>query len=254
MASKLKAQPLRAIISDVHGNLEALRAVVSDMHQHKAEELYCLGDAVGYGPNPGECLDILMNAQVFLLGNHEEAMLEEPTDFTPEATVAARWTRQEIRREQEGADPAKRISFIHTLPTTHEDADCLYVHGSPRDPTKEYIYPNEAKDSGKMWDIFRQVPRCCFVGHTHFPGVFTEQNQFFSPAAMVTGYRLPKTKTLCNVGSVGQPRDGDWRACYVLFDGKTIRFRRIEYDVKATIKKIKQHPELRPFLRLYPTD
>jgi len=105
MAGKLKA-----IISDVHGNLEALEAVVNDMHEQNAEEIYCLGDVVGYGPNPGECLDILMNCPVFLVGNHEEAMLEEPTDFTPEATVAARWTRQELRRRRKGP-PIPRRGF-----------------------------------------------------------------------------------------------------------------------------------------------
>ncbi len=247
MAGKLKA-----IVSDVHGNLEALEAVVDDMGQHGAEELYCLGDAVGYGPNPGECLDILMHSQVFLLGNHEEAMLAEPTDFTKDATVVARWTREEIRHPNEdGDDPQARFSFIAGLQTTHEEDGCLYVHGSPRDPTKEYVYPQEAKDTTKMWDIFRRIPRCCFVGHTHFPGVFTETNQFYAPASLTTGYRLPKGKTLCNVGSVGQPRDGDWRACYVLFDGKTIHFRRVEYDLEKTVAKIKKVPELRAFLKLY---
>jgi len=85
----------------------------------------------------------------------------------------------------------------------------------------------------------------------HFP---PRQTSFFPPGAVTTGYRLPKGKTLCNVGSVGQPRDGDWRACYVLFNGKTIHFRRVEYDMEKTVKKIKQFPELIPFLKLYPTD
>jgi diadenosine tetraphosphatase ApaH/serine/threonine PP2A family protein phosphatase len=246
------AGPVKAIISDVHANLEALEAVVDDIKSHDTEAIYCLGDAVGYGPNPGECLDILMHCQVFILGNHEEAMLEEPTDFTPEATRGARWTREELRRvQQEGDDPRARFTFLSSLKTTHEEGDVLYVHGSPREPTKEYVYPADVKDAGKMWVIFRQVKRVCFMGHTHYPGIFTETHKFHAPDALLGPYRLDRGKVLCNVGSVGQPRDNDWRACYVLFDGKSIRFRRVEYDIDTTVKKMKKVPELQSFLKLY---
>lgn len=244
----------RAIVSDVHGNLEALEAVVDDMHQHGVEELYCLGDAVGYGPNPGECLDILMHCQLFLLGNHEEAMLAEPTDFTPDAARGARWTRAELGKvQEEGDDPRARFNFLSGLSATGEVEGCLYVHGSPRDPTKEYVYPHDARDSGKMWELFRRTQRCCFMGHTHYPGIFTEKPKFYAPDAIDYAYRLEAGKILCNVGSVGQPRDGDWRACYVLFDGQTIQFRRVEYDIETTIAKMKQVPELKSFLKLYQT-
>jgi diadenosine tetraphosphatase ApaH/serine/threonine PP2A family protein phosphatase len=242
---------MKAIISDVHGNLEALEAVVDDMNDFDVEDLYCLGDTVGYGPNPGECLDILMNCKVHLLGNHEEAMREKPTDFTAEAARVAEWTLHQLRDHCE--DPAEwqdRLRFLRKLPRTHKEGENLYVHGSPRDPTREYVYPHDLKqDSGKIWDIFRQVGRCCFMGHTHIPGIFTESFKFHPPEEIDYHYALVPGKLLCNVGSVGQPRDGDWRACYVLFDDKTIHFRRVEYDMETTVGKMKQVPELKNFLK-----
>jgi diadenosine tetraphosphatase ApaH/serine/threonine PP2A family protein phosphatase len=241
---------MKAIISDVHGNLEALEAVLDDMRAQGVEELYCLGDTVGYGPNPCECLDVLMHCQVMLLGNHEEAVRDKPEDFTPEAAVAARWTQQKLKEVlEEGDDPEERFEFLDSLPQTFEEGDSLFVHGSPRDPTREYIYPHEIGDGVKMWDVFRRFDRCCFVGHTHLPGIFVEAFKFFRPQDIKDVYPLGKGKVLCNVGSVGQPRDGDWRACYVLLDDKKIRFRRVEYNIDATIKKMKQVPELKNFLK-----
>ncbi len=104
-----------------------------------------------------------------------------------------------------------------------------------------------------MERIFALVERYCFQGHTHVPGVFIEQGPKTSTSSTArkrstTSYKLDARKTLCNVGSVGQPRDGDWRACYVLLDGDTIRYRRVEYDIDTTIKKIYAVPELENFL------
>ena len=99
-----------------------------------------------------------------------------------------------------------------------------------------------------MERIFALVDRYCFQGHTHVPGIFTESLQFLSPEEFDYVYRLDGRKTLCNVGSVGQPRDGDWRACYVLLDDNVIRYRRVEYDIETTIKKVYAVPELDNFL------
>ena len=99
-----------------------------------------------------------------------------------------------------------------------------------------------------MERIFALVERYCFQGHTHVPGIFTETLQFHSPEEVDGVYQLDGRKTLCNVGSVGQPRDGDWRACYVLLDGETIRYRRVEYDIDTTVKKIYAIPDLENFL------
>jgi predicted phosphodiesterase len=244
-----------AILSDIHANLEALDAVLDDMGQFDVEGIYCLGDTVGYGPNPAECLDIMMHFQVALLGNHEEAARGELEGFTREAAVMAQWTGRRIMEvHEEGDDPRARRMFLKNLPSIHVQGDLLYVHASPRDPTREYVYPHDLEDPGKMFEIFRLVKRCCFMGHTHVPGIFTDAFKFYRPADLPGGaWRLDRHKTLCNVGSVGQPRDDDWRACYVLLDRETILFRRVEFDLQTTLKKIKQVPQLRSTLTYYKT-
>ncbi|MGL4462553.1 MAG: metallophosphoesterase family protein, partial [Planctomycetia bacterium] len=112
----------------------------------------------------------------------------------------------------------------------------------------EYVFPEDIYNPRKMERIFQLVDRYCFQGHTHVPGVFTEDLNFHSPADLGYSYKLGEQKVLVNVGSVGQPRDGDRRACYVLLDGETLNYRRVEYDMETTIKKIHAIPELDPFL------
>jgi diadenosine tetraphosphatase ApaH/serine/threonine PP2A family protein phosphatase len=153
-----------------------------------------------------------------------------------------------VRRE-------RRIEFVASRPRSHLEDDVLFVHGSPRNPLYEYVFPEDIYNPRKMGRLFELFKGSCFAGHTHVPGIFTEDPadpdgfySFHTPAEVGPVYRLDGRKTLCNVGSVGQPRDGDWRACYVLFDGREIRFRRVEYDVGATVKKIYANPELENFL------
>jgi diadenosine tetraphosphatase ApaH/serine/threonine PP2A family protein phosphatase len=126
------------------------------------------------------------------------------------------------------------------------------VHGTPRNPLREYLFPEDIYNARKMSRISEMFAGCCFAGHTHIPGIFVasgpESWDYFSPPEVEPVYRLDGRKTICNVGAVGQPRDGDWRACYVLFDGRAIRFRRVAYDVATTVKKIYAIPELENFL------
>ena len=124
----------------------------------------------------------------------------------------------------------------------------MYVHGSPRDPVREYVFPTDILDTEKIRSIFKHIQRLCFNGHTHSPGVLTEFGKFFPPRDNDYEFELGEEKVLVNVGSVGQPRDGDNRACYVLFDGDTIRYRRVEYDVDATVKKIDSIDRLPAYL------
>ena len=124
----------------------------------------------------------------------------------------------------------------------------LFVHGSPRNHLNEYVFPEDIYNQRKMERIFALVDRYCFQGHTHVPGIFTESLQFLSPEEFDYVYRLDGRKTLVNVGSVGQPRDGDWRASYALLDGDTIRYRRVEYDVDTTVRKIRDIDDLDDFL------
>jgi diadenosine tetraphosphatase ApaH/serine/threonine PP2A family protein phosphatase len=243
-----------AIISDVHGNLEALQAVLDDAGRHGARAIYCLGDVVGYGPNPRECIDAVMRCEMVLLGNHDQGALFDPVGFSPVAEAAIFWTRSQLETSPENRQAReKRWEFLAERPRRYQEAQHLFVHGSARNPLNEYVFPEDVHNQRKMERIFALVERYCFQGHTHVPGVFVEQApddlyQFHGPEELSHAYRLDGRKTLCNVGSVGQPRDGDPRACYVLLDGDTIRFRRVEYDLESTIKKIYAIPDLENFL------
>ncbi len=124
----------------------------------------------------------------------------------------------------------------------------MFVHGSARNPLNEYVFPEDIYNQRKMEKIFSLIEQHCFQGHTHVPGVFTQGLNFLSPEEIGYEYRLADEKTMTNVGSVGQPRDGDARACYVVLDEGTVRFRRVEYPFEETIKKIYDIPELDNFL------
>jgi diadenosine tetraphosphatase ApaH/serine/threonine PP2A family protein phosphatase len=240
---------VKAIISDIHSNLEALQAVLEDLRQYEVEAIYCLGDIVGYGPNPRECVDLVMQCKVVLLGNHDQGAMFDPEGFNPSAERAIFWTRAQL--EMANGDPGaqeRRWEFLAERPRTHRENGFLFVHGSARNPLNEYVFPEDIYNQRKMERIFALVERYCFQGHTHVPGIFTEDYQFLSPEDFNSCYHLDGRKTLCNVGSVGQPRDGDWRACYILLDNDTIYYRRVEYDIETTIEKIYAIPDLENFL------
>jgi predicted phosphodiesterase len=240
---------VKALISDIHSNLEALEAVLDDIRQQKVEEIYCLGDIVGYGPNPRECVDLVMQCKIVLLGNHDQGAMFDPDGFNPSAERAIFWTRAQLESPaEERQKKERRWEFLAERPRTHREEGFLYVHGSARNPLNEYVFPEDIYNQRKMERIFALVDRYCFQGHTHVPGIFTESLQFHSPDEIDYVYQLNGRKTLCNVGSVGQPRDGDWRACYVLLDNDTIRYRRVEYDIDATVRKIYDIPDLENFL------
>ncbi len=240
---------MKAIISDIHSNLEALQAVLKDTEKQNVQEIYCLGDIVGYGPNPRECVDLVMQCKVVLLGNHDQGAMFDPEGFNPPAERAIFWTRSQLEAPADSrTQKEKRWEFLAERPRSFRENGFLFVHGSARNPLNEYVFPEDIYNQRKMERIFALVERYCFQGHTHVPGVFTENLQFHSPEEIDYNYHLDGRKTLCNVGSVGQPRDGDWRACYVLLDNDTIYYRRVEYDIDTTIKKIYAVPDLENFL------
>jgi predicted phosphodiesterase len=241
---------MKAIISDIHSNLEALQAVLDDITQYQVDGIYCLGDIIGYGPNPRECLDLVIDhCQIVLLGNHDQAVMFDPMQFNPTAERAIQWTRRQLESGGCNRDrQEKRWEFLAERPMRHREEQFLYVHGSARNPINEYVFPEDIYSPRKMEQIFALVERYCFQGHTHVPGIFTETLQFHSPEEVDYSHHLDGQKTLCNVGSVGQPRDGDWRACYILLDDDTIYYRRVEYDVNTTIQKIYAIAELENFL------
>jgi predicted phosphodiesterase len=239
---------LRAIISDIHGNLEALEVVLGDIERRGISEIFCLGDIIGYGPDPCACIDrVISKAKVTLLGNHDQAALFDPEGFNPGAERAIFWTRSQLEQGDSKGNE-KRWEFLGDLPRFHREDKMLFVHGSARNPLNEYVFPEDIYNQRKMEKIFGLVERYCFQGHTHVPGVFTESLKFFRPEELGFEYELGSEKVLVNVGSVGQPRNSDPRAQYVILDGNKVSFIRLEYDFQATAKKIYSIPDLDNFL------
>jgi diadenosine tetraphosphatase ApaH/serine/threonine PP2A family protein phosphatase len=240
-----------AILSDIHGNMEAFQATLADVEQQGATEVVCLGDFVGYGPNPKECIDLAVGFGVTLRGNHEHALLTEfeGSNFNTRARSSLDWTREQLSPLNEDRKAnLKRWDFLDALKTSHAEGDVLYVHGTPRDPIAEYLYPRDIYVPDKLESMFERIDWLCFCGHTHVPGIWTQDMIYLTPQEVNYRYHLVKKKTIVNVGSVGQPRDGDPRGCYVLFDGGRIIFRKVKYNAEATARKIRSVPDLDRFL------
>ena len=193
----------RALISDIHSNYAALRAVLDDIRQRGITEIYCLGDIIGYGPNPCECLDAVIRCcKLTILGNHDQAALFDPDGFNPVALQAVYWTRDQL--ENARGNPAQanqRWDFLGELPRTRAEGDFTFVHGSPREPTNEYVFPEDVYNQRKMDALFDRITKYCFQGHTHIPGVFTVTNEFITPEECNYIFPLTDEKTMINVGS-----------------------------------------------------
>lgn len=234
-----------ALISDIHSNLAALTAVFRDIDSlGTVKRIYCLGDVIGYGPQPVECLDLVTTrCSLILMGNHEHAVLYGAYGFNAEAKRAIDWTREVLQQIPSLARRKAVWHLLENLPVRHEFENVLLVHGSPRDPVMEYVLESdlwEGADESKMDEIFQSFNRLCFVGHSHRPGVFTQDRCFLAGSELSNGYDLSDgNRYLINVGSVGQPRDRDSRACYTLYTGDAIYFRRVEYDINATAELIR---------------
>ncbi len=236
---------MHAIVSDLHSNQEALTAVMKDIESLGIKRILCLGDVIGYGPDPVTCIDVAREYEFILRGNHEEAVLNGAFGFNPVARAAVDWTRDQLKPQWYSLSSRRaRWDLIKDLPLMKEEGDWLFVHGSPRDPTMEYILKSDCEDffgetPSKIKQIFDMIKAYCVVGHTHFPGVITEDSRFYTPAELGMKFHLEKgRKYIVNSGSVGQPRDGDNRACYLVVDGDNIEWRRIPYDFERTMKKI----------------
>ncbi len=237
-----------ALISDIHSNAIALKAVLRDIEAQGAEQIYCLGDIVGYGPQPDECLDLAQQWDVVLMGNHDHAVLLEPGGFNTAAERAIFWTRNKLEAEPSEDRRRQRWQFLASLGVHKFERNLLFVHGSPRRPLHEYIFPDDVRvNMGKLATIFDRIPSACFVGHTHMPGLFTEDYRFATPADIDSQYTIGDRRAVINIGSVGQPRDRDPRACYVLLDQTRVLWRRVEYDVQSTMRAIIESPGLDDF-------
>ena len=221
---------MKAIISDIHSNLEALTAVLDDINKKGIKTIYCLGDVVGYGANPKEAINLAKNLNVVLKGNHDYAVSAgNIQDFTYFAAEGIKWTRKELS----GIFGNGNLKFLENLPETHKEGKTLFVHGSSRDPIFEYVTGRNAeKILENMEDDY------CFVGHTHAPGIFHYENKEMKLILPSENPIELKPKMIVNVGSVGQPRDGDNRACWVSLDNGKVQYHKVNYDFKKTQEKI----------------
>ncbi|MGL6073105.1 MAG: metallophosphoesterase family protein [Fimbriiglobus sp.] len=235
-----------AILSDIHGNLEALEAVLQDIARQRVTKIYNLGDVTGYGPNPVECLEHSSAMELALIGNFDSALLSSPEDFCQSAKLSVYWSQAQVKHHPELLDFLKELQSHAVLEGT------LHVHGSPRNPRNEYVFPEDIHNPKKMNRCSVNFDRFCFAGHTHIPGFFNKppsgEWEYLHGEEAEKGLTLGTGQWIINVGAVGQPRDGDPRACHALFDGQTVTIRRVYYDIATTARKIRAIPELDNFL------
>lgn len=239
-----------AVISDIHSNLEALTAVLADIEKRQIKTIYCLGDVIGYGPDPKECMDLVIaKTKWCVLGNHDYAAFYEPTNFNYAAEQASFWTREVLEEDKDKRRQAGWWSFLGQLPMRQtlkaklgkQAAIMDFVHASPRKPINEYVFPDDVYSHPlKVRTLFSRVKHICFIGHTHLPGVFLDEPDFYLPGELGDSYPvIDNEKAIINVGSVGQPRDKDNRASYAYVNENRVYFVRLEYDYKTTMEKIK---------------
>ena len=222
-----------AVMSDIHSNLTALEAVVADIPD--VDEIWCLGDTVGYGPEPNEVIALLRDRDArAVLGNHDGAALGsvDITWFNPDAAAAIIWTAGVLTDDSH--------AYLAALQTTRTDGDLTAVHGSPRDPIWEYIVsPGVA-----LANMAAFSTRWCLFGHTHLPVIYAEEGSGMTGLAPAVGevQPLPEGRALINPGSVGQPRDGNRDASYLVLDldAHTAEFRRVAYDIAQTQARMRK--------------
>ena len=213
-----------AIISDIHANLEALTKTIEMIGQTGVKEIVCLGDVVGYGANPNECLELVRERCSFILkGNHDAAAvdLSAAETFTTNARLSAVWTHRILGKENR--------DFLNSLPYTQEKEQSLYVHATPCSP-QDWEYILTEYDAKAALQCFHQA--ICFIGHTHSPAIFGE----FGKAKQVRR----ENRFIVNVGSVGQPRDGNPKLSFGVFDSTRWEYENIRaaYDIKTAAQKI----------------
>jgi diadenosine tetraphosphatase ApaH/serine/threonine PP2A family protein phosphatase len=251
---------MQAFISDIHSNVEALTACLAEIDRLQCKRIVCLGDIIGYGPEPRATLKTVMQrAEFSLLGNHEHGAMYNAADFNPRARAAIDWTRNQLsRRDCPREENTQFWNYLDRMPKEHREGAVLYVHGSPRDPVREYLMPRDATDRQKMDECFAVMgdARLCFVGHSHVPGVYLKSGTFLMPAEIGMQWQVSEP-AMINIGSVGQPRDGDPRSSFVTYEpgsgglgalGGVVRFHRVPYDVATTQAKIRAIPDLPDYL------
>jgi len=224
-----------ALISDIHANSEALDRVLLEIIEREVDAIMCLGDIVGYNADPNACVDVVKQTSIpSLLGNHDAVAcgLEEALGFNVLAREVADWTRSQLTEEN-------RVFLRELCPEQVVDSDFLAVHGAPSDRDR-YLFSME--DIVPEFEYLRQHGvSLCFFGHTHCQGIFSEDGPCVPDDD--GHFRLEDGKLFfINPGSVGQPRDGDPRAAYAVYDAerRDVEFVRVEYDRQRTADKVRQ--------------
>ncbi|MBQ7078864.1 MAG: metallophosphoesterase family protein [Fibrobacter sp.] len=226
---------LYGICSDIHSNATAFKAVLESMRDNGVERKVCLGDIVGYGVDTDECVDLVReNMDFCLIGNHDSVAVknESSEGFNPYAKQAIEWTQKHLSKES--------VAYIRSLPYIHEENDICFVHASPLSPA-DWVYVTDLEDALNAFDHFSE--RYCFVGHTHSPVIIASRPMAIPKILDEYEYVIANTeRLLVNVGSVGQPRDRDPRACWCLLDTETkcVRLIRVDYDIRETQNRMKK--------------
>jgi diadenosine tetraphosphatase ApaH/serine/threonine PP2A family protein phosphatase len=223
-----------AVLADIHANLAALEAVLEDIKEKGGvDELWCLGDIVGYGPDPSACIELLRKQHpVVIVGNHDLGAIGrlDLSYFNPAAAAACRWTAGRLRPPD--------IRYLESLPQSATKGDFYLVHGSPAEPVMEYV--TSTGIAAKNFSFFNTP--YCLVGHTHVPLAFKQSGGACSSVVLSPhiGLVLGANRMIINPGGVGQPRDGDPRASYAIYDseGGVFRLHRVSYDIDATQDKM----------------
>ena len=224
------------ILADVHSNLEALNAVLADARsQGGFEDIWCLGDTVGYGPDPGACLTLIRSFQLRMVaGNHDHAAvnLRTTSDFNHDAQASTEWTAGRLSQEE--------CQFLAGLPLSTTVDPFTLVHGSLRDPLSEYLLDQDSA----MANFALMNSPYCLVGHSHIPFMCLESGEEteFIGFPCDQPISLGEQRTIINPGGVGQPRDRDPRPSYAIYDSeaRTIERHRVTYDIKETQGKMEQ--------------
>jgi diadenosine tetraphosphatase ApaH/serine/threonine PP2A family protein phosphatase len=224
-----------AVISDIHGNLHALQAVLTAIADERPDAIWCLGDLVGYGPRPNECTTtVARSAAICLVGNHDLGVLGrlDLAEFSHDAAIAALWSREVL------ADAAR--TYLSQRRTSTRAHGCELFHGSPRDPVWEYVLSEEAALAALQLTSSPLV----LVGHSHVALTFSPEDDGVAGNLAPEGTEVDFSagRWLVNPGSVGQPRDGDPRAAFLMLDLAASRasFRRVPYPVERTQEEIRE--------------
>ncbi len=237
-----------AILADIHANLAAFAAVLKDIEQRGGvDEYWCLGDVVNYGPDPVKCVELLRRLKhVAVVGNHDLAAIGKLSLnlFNPDAAVAMKWTINQLNQEA--------VNYLTSLPQIAKQGEFTLVHGSPREPVWEYLVSKgQAKEN---FNFFKS--RYCLVGHSHESLVFrVEEDKHVSYIKFAEGLGqvAGDHRLILNPGSVGQPRDGDPRASYAIYDSQSrvIKLYRVAYDVGTVqLRMVKANLPMRLVVRL----